>query len=252
MIFFFRIDVPDVGAVADTVYDVVYDLERGAHRVVDVVVTVLTVSADTVEVVDAVEPVDQSIDFLVGVEVSGISFFNRFGMRIKHVILAVDHAHFDDLVHSKVRKLLIGHIPELIAFVAEVFQTDPYGMLEIDNHVRRPVVVNLETAELYVAVMDINPVVRNDVADGFDLGLVFQIELAHQNAQCAVITVRKSCRNFGFFFRNVVHTADEIADRHGGNEDVSFFADLLAILLVGQSDDVVVCIFFQTDNLAAF
>lgn len=172
-------------------------------------------------------------------------------MRIKHVILAVDHAHFDDLVHSKVRKLLIGHIPELIAFVAEVFQTDPYGMLEIDNHVRRPVVVNLETAELYVAVMDINPVVRNDVADGFDLGLIFQIELAHQNAQCAVITVRKSCRNFGFFFRNVVHTADEIADRHGGNEDVSFFADLLAILLVGQSDDVVVCIFFQTDNLAA-
>ena len=81
--------------------------------------------------------------------------------------------------------------------------------------------------------MDINPVVRNDVADGFDLGLVFQIELTHQNAQCAVITVRKSCRNFGFFFRNVVHTADEIADRHGGNEDVSFFADLLAILLVG-------------------
>ena len=98
---------------------------------VDVVVTVLTVSADTIEVVDAVEPVDQSIDFLVGIEVSGISFFNRFGMRIKHVILAVDHAHFDDLVHSKVRKLLIGHIPELIAFVAEVFQTDPYGMLEI-------------------------------------------------------------------------------------------------------------------------
>ena len=161
VIFFFRIDVPDVGAVADTVYDVVYDLERGAHRMVDVVVTVLTVSADTVEVVDAVEPVDQSIDFLVGVEVSGISFFNRFGMRIKHVILAVDHAHFDDLVHSKVRKLLIGHIPELIAFVTEVFKTDPYGMLEIDNHVRRPVVVNLETAELYVAVMDINPVVRN-------------------------------------------------------------------------------------------
>ena len=38
---------------------------------VDVVVTVLTVSADTVEVVDAVEPVDQSIDFLVGVEVMG-------------------------------------------------------------------------------------------------------------------------------------------------------------------------------------
>ena len=77
VIFFFCIDVPDVGAVADTVYDVVYDFERGAHRMVDVVVTVLTVSADTVEVVDAVEPVDQSIDFLVGVEVSGISFFNR-------------------------------------------------------------------------------------------------------------------------------------------------------------------------------
>ena len=28
VIFFFRIDVPDVGAVADTVYDVVYDLEE--------------------------------------------------------------------------------------------------------------------------------------------------------------------------------------------------------------------------------
>ena len=89
MIFFFRIDVPDVGAVADTVYDVVYDLERGAHRMVDIVVTVLTVSADTVEVVDAVEPVDQSIDFLVGIEVSGISFFNRFGMRIKSALLSI-------------------------------------------------------------------------------------------------------------------------------------------------------------------
>ena len=89
MIFFFRIDVPDVGAVADTVYNVVYDLERGAHRMVDIVVTVLTVSADTVEVVDAVEPVDQSIDFLVGIEVSGISFFNRFGMRIKSALLSI-------------------------------------------------------------------------------------------------------------------------------------------------------------------
>ena len=154
-------------------------------------------------------------------------------MSIKDIGFAVDHAHLDDLVHCKIREFLIGHIPELITFIAEVFQTDPYGMLEIDNHVRGPVVVNLETAELYVAVMDINPVVRNDVADGFDLGLVFQIELVHQNAQRAVITVRKSCRNFGFLFRNIVHTADEIADRHGGNEDVSFFADLLAILLVG-------------------
>ena len=71
-------------------------------------------------------------------------------------------------------------------------------MLESDNHVRRPVVVNLETAELYVAVMDIHPVVRNDVADGFDLGLVFQIELAHQNAQCAVCLLDTSSFYPGF------------------------------------------------------
>ena len=39
-------------------------------------------------------------------------------------------------------------------------------MLQIFDHIRRPVVVDLETAQHHVTVMDVDPAVGNDIADG--------------------------------------------------------------------------------------
>ena len=124
--------------------------------------------------------------------------------------------------------------------------------MQILHHIWRPVVVDLETAHLYAAVMDIDPVVRNDVADGFNFGPVDQIQLRDQDAEGHIVTVRKSCGDCGFPFRNVVHAADQILDGHGGNENISGFFIFLPVLLIGEAGEMVLFVPVQAHHAAVF
>ena len=77
-------------------------------------------------------------------------------------------------------EFILVDLPELIAFVREVFHADPDGILKVFDHVRRPVVENLETSEFDFPFLDVDPGVRDDVGDGLDLGLVLKEEFLNQ------------------------------------------------------------------------
>ena len=91
-------------------------------------------------------------------------------MGVQHVFGGIDEPHLHDLVHREPGELFVRHVPEGIALRTEIFQTDPDGVIQIHHHIGGPVVVNLEPSQLHGAVVDVNPVIRHDVADGFDFG----------------------------------------------------------------------------------
>ena len=112
-------------------------------------------------------------------------------------------------------------------------------MLQILHHVRGPVVINLEASHLHTAVMDIDPVIRNNIADRLLICFVFQMKVRNQNADGHIITIRQPCRDACRLLRHIVHACHEILDRHGGNDNIPCLREALSILLVGDGvDDV--------------
>ena len=58
MIFFFRIDAPDVVLRLDAVYDILDGLKGSDHGMIDIVVAVLSVTSDAVQIVDGFQVIN--------------------------------------------------------------------------------------------------------------------------------------------------------------------------------------------------
>ena len=122
-------------------------------------------------------------------------------------------------------------------------------MFKILDHIRRPVIVNLETTQLYITILYINPAVRNNIVHGLDMRFIYQINLRNENAKSHVITIRKSCCNPCCIRRHIVHTSNQILYRHGGNHVITIHLYLLAILYIGYSGKLILCILMDLRNL---
>ena len=72
---------------------------------------------------------------------------------------------FSTLGDRESRDLFVGHVPELVGFVAEVFQADP-DLRWIGDHVRAPVVEDLQAADQHVGLLDVDPGVLERPAVG--------------------------------------------------------------------------------------
>ena len=147
---------------------------------VDVVISVLSVTTYTVKIVDALQVFHQLIHLVICIEVSGIRLLHLFHMGIQYHIRAVNEAQIHHFLYTECGELLFRHIPELVTFIDEIFQTDPDCILQIFDHVRRPVVVNLETSHFNTSVLHIYPAVRHNVADSFQLCFILQVNLRYQ------------------------------------------------------------------------
>ena len=177
---------------------------------VEVVVAVLAVAADTVEVADQIEVTAQAVDVTVGVKVSGIGFFDALDVGVDDFVLTLDHANLYHLGNTHPGEVLICHGPHLIAFVAEVFKPHPDSVLDVRHHIGRPVIKDLETAHLHIPVMDIDPVVGHDVANGRNMCLVFELQLRDEHADSHVIAVGKARRDLRGHLGDIVHAAHEV------------------------------------------
>ena len=202
---------------------------------IQIVVAVLAVSPYTIEVGDLVQIAAQAVDLIVSVEVSGISLFDVLDMGVDRLVLAPDHADLHHLGDSHLREVFIGHGPHLIALVAEILETDPDGVLDIRHHVRRPVVEDLEAAHFDTSVMYIYPVVRDDISDCRNTGLVFQLEAGHQDTDSDVIAVGQSGCDLRGLFGDIVHAPHQIFDRHRGDENITGLFESLTVPLPGDS-----------------
>ena len=65
-------------------------------------------------------------------------------MDIQNHFRVVDQPQLHHFRNADFGKFFLGHVPEFIPFVYEIFQADPDRVLQILDHIRGPVVVNLE------------------------------------------------------------------------------------------------------------
>ena len=96
------------------------------------------------------------------------------------------------------------------------------------HHIGRPVVEYLEPSELYLALLNVYPAVRDYIVDGRGLGLVLDLEPVEQQAYGDEIPVGKLRRDVQYVLRHVRESLHQILDRHRGNKEVAFDGALLA------------------------
>ena len=83
-IFLIRIDIPDIASVLHAVQDIMHGFKRGNHGMVDVVITVLAVTADTVKVIDGIQVIPEAVNILVGIKISRVRLFDLLHMGVDY------------------------------------------------------------------------------------------------------------------------------------------------------------------------
>ena len=125
-------------------------------------------------------------------------------------------------------------------------------MLQIFYHIRRPVIVNLETSHLYTAVLHINPAIRNDISNRLHLCLILQFDLRNQYTKRHIITIWKSFGDSGRSLRHIVHTTHQIFDRHGRNDHISIHFLFRTVFFIGKTGQHIIFILMKFRYLCSF
>ena len=181
MIFFFRVYAPDICLGAFSRGNGTDGFYRRHYGVIHIVIAVLTVSAETPEVFYAVQICADLVKLIVCAEICGISLLYLYADAVEHIFF-VDNADLCKLIRGEGNKIAVTHIPVFVALVAEIFQTDPYGVFKILHHIGRPVIEYLESAELDLALLNIYPAVGNDIAHGSEFCFVFYFQFVDEES----------------------------------------------------------------------
>ena len=160
----FRVLVHAPGVVdALARHDILDRQHRGHHRVVLVVVAVHAVASDKVQrgmLRFQFFPHDLNALGIVLV-IDGVGLFlahDRTADDIRRIAQAEDF-HF---LRGERDEIVVGRCPEAVAFEAEIFKTDT-GDIAVGHHFGRPRTEILNAADLHLAVVDVDPVVWEQV-----------------------------------------------------------------------------------------
>ena len=155
----------------------------------------LTVTPQAEEVGVRVQPGNELVDLPVAVKVGGIGLLYVLDVAVQGLGLGREHAHAHELGRREAHAILVAHVPEVVTLVAEVLKPDPDSLRGPSDHVGRPVVEDLDASELHAGILDVNPVVRDDVAEGANVRLVFELEPVHEKSHGHEVAVGKACGN---------------------------------------------------------
>src|SRR5829696_2102486 len=172
-VFRLSVDAPDV--VLCTVDDVQRRQHRSPHGVILVVVSVETVSAARLQIFEPFEIVLQGRDCALEARV-----VHRIRPRNQHLdsiddLARIDQADTSKLLGSELDRLLVGHLPDVVALEAEVLDTQARGSRP--DHVFAPRAVVLHPAGTRVRIMEIDPVVRKRLVLGRHQGHEHQVPI---------------------------------------------------------------------------
>lgn len=138
MILFFNIDVPDVFFVLAASLDVIDCSNSSEHRVVLVVVTVLTIATNEVEIIELVGEVFNLVELLVGAEVRRVGFFEFYDSGIEHFFW-IENVNLLELFDAELGHFFVTLFPDIVLFAHHIFHADP-DLILIFDQVRAPVV----------------------------------------------------------------------------------------------------------------
>ena len=114
-----------------------------------------------------------------------------------------------------------GHRPQPIPLGTEILKSDPDVFLNVVDHVRGPVVEDLDAPHPHIALLHVDPGVRNDVVDRRIARLVLHGKLVNLQPDRDEITVRKFRGNPADPLRRVRKPGDQVLDRHGRKERIA-------------------------------
>ena len=215
MIFGRHIYCPDFRLIRPSRNNIANGFKCRHHGVIHVIVTVLSVSSDAVKIR---EHIQIRLDFIksgIGIKICRISFLDHLFMEIQNHGRIINDSHFYKFGYRKRLPLDITLIPVIIPFVTEVLKTDPDGLFRLGYKIRRPIVVNLDSSEFYGRILNINPAIRRNVVQGFILCRIFNFKLRNQKSKDDKISVGKSSCNFQNVCGNILHTENQVLNRHG-------------------------------------
>lgn len=159
-IIFLRIDLPEVVFLA--VKGVFDRQQAGQHGVVLIVVAVEAVAADCLKIFKPVEvALDRFQVALVGAVIDGVGFGDAENAAVGDIGRFCQPDLFDFSL-AEGDKVGVGHGPEGVVLVAEVFEAEAGGV-GVGNHLGRPVFEVLDAADLHPWFMHVNPVVGEEV-----------------------------------------------------------------------------------------
>ena len=87
-------------------------------------------------------------------------------------------------------------------------------MLRIFDHIRRPVVEDLKSAEAHIALLNIYPAVGDNVPERFCLCGVFDFQLVDKQSDGYEIAVGQGGGYVVNLSRHIVHTFNKVLDGH--------------------------------------
>jgi len=157
MIFAISVDSPDIVFAADTADDILNRRHSGQHGVVLVVVFVHAIAADEEKVLKPVSIVPNYVEAVIRAKIGRISFGNANHMRVFD-FLSLENADLRNFVDGQARHLIVIELPQGIGLVAEVFQADP-NLVRAAYKPRAPVVEDLQSADLHIRLLNVDPVV---------------------------------------------------------------------------------------------
>ena len=127
-----------------------------------VVIAVQAVAPDGDEVVKRLnEPAHMAEVLAVGAVIHRVGLLDAVHAPVDHV-RALRQPHPRHLLRAELDQIRIGHVPQFVAFVAEVLQAQA-GLALVRHHVRAPIFEVLDAAYFDIRLVDVNPVVGKEV-----------------------------------------------------------------------------------------
>lgn len=235
MVFRIGVDVPEVEVLAG---EVAGSEKGGHHGVVLVVVFVHAIAANDLEVVERGEGVADGGDFLgVGGGVNGVGFGHANDAAIEDVN-GLDEAELGEFAGAKSNEVLVGGVPEAVAFEAEVFESEA-GDVGGGDHFTAPIIEVLNAAEFDGGVVDVDPVVREKV------GLT-----NHEGDGEEVAVLKTFSGQQGFGGRGRVKGPDGFLEGHGDDKVIGFDAGGLTGGVADEDGGEAGVVVFQADDFA--
>ena len=163
--FLFAVHAPKRGFVRRIFADALHDFHGGEHAVVHVVVLMHAIAPHEEHIINRIEVTADLIKFAVSTEVGRVSLLDMEHHGVADRFRPC-HVNLVEFRNRKLDEVIIRHAPHFVAFGGKVFKANPH-LFGVCNKVRAPVVEYLDTAELHVGFLHVNPVIGNELEFAF-------------------------------------------------------------------------------------
>lgn len=181
------VDIPDGILVRAPGQHRLHRMEGGQHRMVLVVVLVESVATHGIQVGDRRHEGAHLVNVGVGTGIGRIRLGASYHRAVQ-VSFGRQDPYLLQLFEDQLDQILVIHVPQLVGLVTEILRTDPDTIA--GDHIGAPVVEDLHPAHLHTLVLDVDPIVADELPV-----LVLELEFGEFQADDQEIPVLQALKD---------------------------------------------------------